>query len=115
MHEIIISHNNQFSPSPYVGYIQLRAFTSFFNDMVKWKLGQRILEVNQMEKQLRIREEPSPFEKLVPTHYGFLDSLDREANEESIQNEVLDLCTKHIHGQMKEYLQGSEMRWIHSN
>lgn len=38
MHESIMYHKNQFSPSPYGGDIQLRSFTSFVNNMVQWKL-----------------------------------------------------------------------------
>ena len=83
--------------------------------MVKWNLVQKIVDTNELENPLNIRVESHQSQRVVTFHDGFLNTPDRESNEASIRNKVLDLYIKDIDVQMQESLQGNEMRWDHSN
>jgi hypothetical protein len=43
-HEVIMSHDLKFNPTPYVGYILLQDFVSFMIHQVKWKLAHETIE-----------------------------------------------------------------------
>lgn len=54
MHDYFLGNDQSFNPVPYVGDIQLRAFTSYTVDQVKWKKAFDTFEENQENRPLFI-------------------------------------------------------------
>jgi len=57
MHNYILEIDQLFDPVTYVGDIQLRAFTSFMINQVKWKKAFDTFQENQANQPLMIRME----------------------------------------------------------
>ena len=57
MHDYFLEDDQAFNLIPYVGDIQLRAFTSYTINQVKWKKYSDTFEENQSTRPLLIRRE----------------------------------------------------------
>ena len=57
LHEVVCFGDRTLNIYPYVGDIQLRAFTSFVNNQVWWKEDYDTIKTNEVEKTLWIRGE----------------------------------------------------------
>lgn len=57
MHDYILGADQSFNPVPFVGDIQLRDFTSFVTNQVKWKKSLDTFEADQANRPLMIKME----------------------------------------------------------
>ena len=60
LHDMILPHDNRHNFIAITGDIQLRAFTSFLANQVRWKDFLRVAVQNDKDSALWIRPEPSP-------------------------------------------------------
>ena len=57
MHDYVLGNDQSFNPVPYMGDIQLRAFTSYVVNQVKWKKAFNTYEENQENRPLVLQME----------------------------------------------------------
>ena len=72
MHDYILEIDQTFNPVPFVGDIQLRAFTSFVINQVKWKKAFDTFDANQANLPLMARMENLQYKAIVTKHDQFL-------------------------------------------
>lgn len=72
LHEVIYYGDKTFNISPYVGYVQLQAFTSFVNNQVKWKETFYTINTNEAKKILCIRGELHPVQQVIQSYTKFI-------------------------------------------
>jgi hypothetical protein len=90
LHEHACQLDKRFNMTPFVGHIQLRAFTSFFNNQVTWLNGFQTVHTNEGSSTLWIISELQSSISSITTHQKFLSSLERLNSIEALHKKVIE-------------------------
>ena len=75
LHEYVCMVDRRFNISPYVGDIQLHAFSSFVQNQVRWELAHSSTKHNEKNVTLWVRGELKPPHVILEQHVALLESL----------------------------------------
>jgi hypothetical protein len=111
LHEQACLLDIKFNLVPYVGDVQLRAFTYFVNNQEKWWNSFHTIQKNEGEATLWIRGEPHTPVTIFNIHRHLLSSSYKTRKVTELQRFVIDSCVKTINDQTLFALEGRIFRW----
>jgi hypothetical protein len=110
-HEMIMFNNRKWNPNLFVGYIQLRSFTSYMSNQVGWGHAQNLVEKNEQDFNLQVRGEHGGTLIVLGIHWQFMESPERNACPLETWQEAISQCQHIIDSIRMEALLQCQRRW----
>jgi hypothetical protein len=111
LHEQSCMLDTKFNHVPYVGDVQLRSFTYFVNNQLKWWNAFHTIHKNEGETTLWIRGEPHTPITFFNIHHHLLSSSYRTRKLTDLHRFFIYSCVKKIKDQKLFSLEGRKFRW----
>ena len=96
---------------PFVGDVQLRAFSSFVSNHAQWEMSFQTFSHNEAHANLWIQSEPQNPGILFARYKSLFSSPTQAQHIMRLQEEVISTCTNYISIHQQATLEGSKHRW----
>lgn len=103
--------DRQFNISPYVGDIQLHAFSSFVQNQVRWELAYSSAKHNEKNVTLWVRGELKRPHVILEQHAALLESPRVVNAINGFQDEVIVACLHTIKSNQTNVVIACKLRW----
>jgi hypothetical protein len=113
-HNEAILENRTLNINPFVGDVQLRAFTSFLLNQITWQGDFSAAKNNEDNHSLWIIPEPQRAAIFITQYHAFLKKKGMTEHVLQLQSEVIQDCERIISAIQIPALQANNLFWQHS-
>jgi len=99
--DMVMTWHTEWDPNPYVGDVNIRAFTSFMQNKIEWNKSMSFVDRIENTEGVKLIGEPTPT-KLFEERIEIMKSTTFVATLESNQKETLSFCENWISLNMLE-------------